>query len=84
MTDGHRPPQDTVDLYVEMNEKDVHFLEVIIKGYDGVAHLRRDWITQEGRRFFKILVPPDFLDEVRRILENARKYIWLGEIRTVL
>lgn len=77
-------PQDTVDLFVEMNESDVHFLEMIIKAYDGVAHLRRDWFLREGRRFFKILVPPDLMDEVMRILHNMKKYIQIGEIRTSL
>lgn len=78
------PPQDTVDLYVELEEKDMFFLEAILKGYDGVAHTRRDWFMKDGRRFFKILVPPDLLDETRRILENLRKYIRIGEIRTSL
>jgi len=76
------PPQDTIALYVEMNEKDVHFLEMIIEAYDGVAHLRRDWFMRDGRRFFKILVPPDFEDELKGILENMRAYIEVGEIRT--
>jgi hypothetical protein len=75
-------PQDTRALYVELDEKDVHFLEMILTAYDGVAHLRRDWHMREGRRFFKILVPPDFLDEVERILEQVRKHVKIGEIRT--
>ncbi|OGF53388.1 MAG: hypothetical protein A2Z21_06990 [Candidatus Fraserbacteria bacterium RBG_16_55_9] len=78
------PPEDTVALFVEMNEKDVHFLEMIIIAYDGVAHLRRDWFERDGRRFFKILVSPDLVDELRRILDNTKKYIQIGEIRTSL
>ena len=84
MKNPAEPPQDTISLFVEMNEKDVHFLEMIIKAYDGVAHLRRDWFVREDRRFFKILVPPDLVDEVRRILDNMKKYIEIGEIRTSL
>ena len=77
-------PQDTVNLFVEMKEKDLHFLEMILKAYDGIAHLRRDWFMQGDRRFFKILVPPDFVEEVKRILDNMRKYIEIGEIRNAL
>jgi hypothetical protein len=79
-----RPPEDTIELYVEMEESDICFLETIIKGYDGVAHVCRDWIIKEGKRFVKLLVPPDLVDEVRRILGNISKYIEIGEIRTEL
>lgn len=84
MQNSSGPPQDTVDLFVEMKEKDVHFLEMILKAYDGIAQLRRDWFVREGRRFFKILVPPDLVDEVKRVLENMQKYIEIGEILTSL
>jgi hypothetical protein len=78
------PPQDTIELYVEMDERDICFLDTIIKGYDGVAHVRRDWLIKDGRRFVKLLVPPDLVGEVRRILENISGYIEIGEIRTEL
>ena len=84
MQNSSEAPEETVNLFVEMKEKDLHFLEMILTAYDGIAHLRRDWIVREGRRFFKILVPPDFVDEVRRVLEDMRKYIEIGEIRTTL
>ncbi len=84
MDTSSEPPQDTLDLYVEVHEQDVHFLEMIIKAYDGIAHLRRDWYLRDGHRYFKILVPPDFVEEVKRILENMKKYIEIGEIRTSL
>jgi hypothetical protein len=84
MKNSVEAPQDTVNLFVEMSEKDVHFLEMILKAYDGIAHLRRDWFVREGRRFFKILVPPDFVEEVKRLLAHMRKYIEIGEIRDSL
>jgi len=84
MSARSRPPQDTLALYVEMDEKDIHFLETIIKGYDGVAHVRRDWLIRDGKRFVKILVPPDLIGEVRRILTEIGRYIKIGEIRTEL
>ncbi|GEM_PF-1826151 len=77
-------PRDTLALYVEMRERDIYFLETIVKGYDGIAHVRRDWLMRNGRRFVKILVPPGLMDEVLAILKRARRYIPIGEIRTEL
>lgn len=77
-------PRDTFELYVEMRERDIYFLETIFKGYDGIAHVRRDWHMKDGRRFVKILVPPGLRDEVLCVLERAKRYIPLGEIRTEL
>lgn len=79
-----KPPRDTVEIYVEMREKDLNFLETILKGYDGIAHVRRDWFQRGGRRFFKILVPPGLEAEVERVLEGLREYIWIGEIRQTI
>jgi hypothetical protein len=87
-TDGEKevgaPPEDTLELYVEMRERDIYFLETIFKGYDGIAHVRRDWLMRGGRRFVKILVPPGLMDEVLRILRRVKRYIPIGEIRTEL
>lgn len=77
-----QPPRDTVDLYVEMYEKDVYFAETILKGYDGIAHIRRDWFQQDGRLFFQVMVPPGLEEVVREALESMRGSIWIGEIRT--
>ena len=73
-------PQDTVNVYVEMNEKDIHLLSSIIKGYDGIGHVRRDWIERDGRRMVKILVPPGFEEEVKRALEHAKNYMPIGKV----
>jgi hypothetical protein len=73
-------PQDTVELYVEMNEKDIHLLSSIMKGYDGIAHVRRDWVERGDLRLVKILVPPGFEEEVKRALEHAKNYMPIGKI----
>lgn len=75
-------PRDTLELYVEMRERDIYFLETVFKGYDGIAHVRRDWYMKGGRRFVKIFVPPGLMDEALRVLEHAKRYIPIGEIRT--
>ncbi|MBI1730247.1 DUF4911 domain-containing protein [Candidatus Acetothermia bacterium] len=74
-------PQDTIELYVEMNEKDIHLLSSIIKGYDGIAHVRRDWVERGDLRLVKILVPPGFEEEVKRALEHAKNYMPVGKIQ---
>jgi hypothetical protein len=79
---GEAPPRDTVDLYVEMHEKDVYSVETILKGYDGVAHIRRDWFRRDGRLFFRVMVPPGLENLVREVLESMRGSIWIGKIRT--
>ncbi len=73
-------PTDTITFYVEMDEKDIHFLSSVIKGYDGIAHVRRDWIEQDDIRVVKIFVPPGFEDDVLGILEHAKHYIPIGKI----
>lgn len=78
------PPSDTVNLFVELEEKDVHFLDTIIKGYNGIANVRRDYKVREGKIYFKILVSPDLLEESKQVLEELREYISIGEIREEL
>ena len=77
-------PSDTITFYVEMSEKDIHFLSSVIKGYDGVAHVRRDFVVRDGLRLVKILVPPGFEEELKAILEHARRYIPIGKVFTEL
>lgn len=68
-------------LLVELEERDVHFLDVIIRGYDGIADLRREYKLIEGRTFFKLLVPSGFRREVEGLLGELREYAAIGEVR---
>jgi len=68
-------------LLVELEERDVHFVSTIIRGYDGIADLRRDYRLIEGKTFFKLLVPPGFRREVEGVLEELREYASIGEVR---
>lgn len=72
---------DTLELYVELPEREIHLLDTIVSGYDGIAQVRRDWICHQGRRYCKVLVPPGFLEETRQVLEWARGHLAIGEIR---
>lgn len=68
-------------LLVELEERDVHFVSTIIRGYDGIADLRRDYRLIEGRTFFKLRIPAAFRREVEGLLEELREYAAIGEVR---
>lgn len=68
-------------LLVELEERDVHFVSTIIRGYDGIADLRRDYRLIEGKTYFKLLVPPGFRREVEGLLDELRAYAPIGEVR---
>ncbi|GEM_PF-1679480 len=72
-------------LLIELDEHDLHFVDTIIMGYDGLAHLRRDYRLIEGRTFFELIVPEGFLEEVKQLLEElrVRGFARLGEVRQV-
>lgn len=70
---------DTIKLFVEVPEEDLHFLDGIVKGYPGIANVRRKYIIKDGKKYFLILVAPDFLDEVKEVLTRLKEYIDIGE-----
>lgn len=65
---------------IELDEHDIHFLEAVIEGYDGIATLLRDYKLIRGKTYFKLLVPEGFREEVLRILKELREYAAIGEI----
>ena len=74
------PPDDTLDLYIEVDEENLHLIDDIIKGYDGIANVRREYRVNRGQKQFRILVMPSFVDELKKILRGLRKYVYIGEI----
>ncbi len=74
------PPEDTISVFVEVDEEDLHFLDSIIKAYDGMANVRREYRKSRGQKQFLILVSPDFLDELKPVLRSLRKHVFIGEI----
>ena len=75
---------DTAELYVQMAERDIYFLETIIDAYDGIAHVRRDWYMANGRRYVKVLVAPDLWDDVQRVIDHVSRHVPVGDVRTSL
>lgn len=74
------PPANTIDVYVEIEEEDVHFLDAIMKSYDGVANVRREYRMVREQKQFRVLVSRDLLEETKEVLRNLRQYIYIGEI----
>lgn len=68
-------------LLVELEERDVHFLDTIIRGYDGIATLRRDYRLIDGKTYFLLFVSPGFRREVEGLLDELRQYASIGEVR---
>lgn len=74
------PPTDTVLLVFEVNTEDVHFVDNIVKSYDHIAQVRRDYRIYRGRPFYEMLVPPQLLEEAKEILDRLRNFIWVGQV----
>ncbi len=68
-------------LLIELDERDIYLVDTVLLGYDGIAHLRRDYRLIDNRKFFELLVPCGFLDEVQAVLEELRGHVRLGEVR---
>jgi hypothetical protein len=66
---------------VELNEQEIHFLDAIIEGYDGIATLLRDYRLIEGKTYFRLLIPQGFRREAEEVLRELREYAAVGEIR---
>jgi len=74
------PPEDSVELYVELEEEDLHFLDAVIEGYDGIANVRREYRVRDGGKEFRILTSPGYLDFTVEIIRDLRRFLFVGKI----
>ncbi len=74
------PPEGSVELYVEMEECDLHFLDAVIKVYDGVANVRREYRVIDEEKQFLVYTSPGLLDFTVNAIRSLRKYIYIGKI----
>lgn len=74
------PPEDSVELYVELEEEDLHFLDAVVEGYDGIANVRREYRVRDGEKEFRILTSPGYLDFAVGIIRDLRRFIFVGKI----
>ena len=75
-----RPPDDSIEVYVELEEDDLFFLDAVIEGYDGIANVRREYRVVEGAKEFRILTTPSCLDETLSVIRDLRRFIFVGRI----
>ena len=73
-------PEDSIELYVEMEECDLHFLDAITKGYDGIANVRREYRVVDGEKQFLVYTSPGMLDFTLNKIRSLRRYMYIGKI----
>ena len=74
------PPEDSIEVYVELEEEDLHFLDAVIEGYDGIANARREYRVVKGRKEFRILTSPGYVDQTVSVIRDLRRFIFVGRI----
>lgn len=74
------PPDDSIEVYVELEEEDLYFLDAVIEGYDGIANVRREYREVEGDKEFRILTSPGCLDKTLAVIRDLRRFIFVGRI----
>ena len=74
------PPADSTEVYVELEEEDLYFLDAVIEGYDGIANVRREYRKVDGAKEFRILTSPSCLDRTLDIIRDLRRFIFVGKI----
>ncbi len=74
------PPADSLEVYVELEEEDLHFLDAVIEGYDGIANVRREYREVEGNKEFRILTSPGCLGPTIAVIRDLRRFIYVGRI----
>jgi len=74
------PPAGSLEVYVELEEEDLYFLDAIIEGYDGIANVRREYREVDGDKEFRILTSPGCLNKTLSVIRDLRRFIFIGRI----
>ena len=74
------PPDDSIEVYVELEEEDLHFLDAVLEGYDGIANVRREYRVVNGYKEFRILTTPGCLEKTLTVIRDLRRFIFVGSI----
>ena len=73
--------QDAAVFWVDTHESEVHFIDVILAEYDGLANVRRDYRVCNGKTYFKVYVSPGMKDEFLSLMKRLRQFgIVIGEV----
>lgn len=79
LSDLPPPAQEALLLYVELQEKDVHFFDSALKAFHNMVNPRRDVKLFNGKIYYRNYVAPDFWPEVQQIVDTLRDYISIGD-----
>ena len=74
------PPVESIEVFVELEEEDLHFLDAVIEGYDGIANVRREYRETAGDKEFRIYTSPGCLDQTLQVIRDLRRFIFVGRI----
>ncbi len=77
---GLVPPGDAEILWVEISDRDLHFLDAALMVTDGLANVRREYKLVGGRKLYKLFVAPGQLGEVERLIARAGRFVPIGRV----
>ncbi len=78
---GRQQPPEVHVVWVEAPDDAIHLVDGIFAATDGLVNVRREYVAEDGRKFFKVYVAPGALDEVCALLRAMRACVQVGELR---
>jgi hypothetical protein len=79
LSDIPPPASEALILYVELQEKDVHFFDSALKVFNNMVNPRRDVQLLNGKVYYKNYIAPECWPEVQQIVDALRDYISIGD-----
>jgi|GEM_PF-856767 hypothetical protein len=74
-------PREVYTLWVETNEAAVAFIEAVLLLEDHIANVRREFRKIGDHTWFKMFVTPGCLEEILRILERLKRFVYVGAVQ---
>tara|TARA_B110000438_G_scaffold295368_1_gene338268 strand:- start:931 stop:1149 length:219 start_codon:yes stop_codon:yes gene_type:complete len=68
---------DSINNQYEVDKKDIAYLVSVIEAYDHLAVVRT---LDQKRGLIEMLISPDFIDEVDKLVENLSKEIPIRKV----
>lgn len=69
------PREDALVYWIGTSEDEIHYIDAVLSGFDGVACVRREFKLENGDSLYKIYVTAgmeaEFLDVMARLRERA-------------
>lgn len=68
-------------MWLEVPDDAIHLVDGILAATDGLVNVRREYVAEGARKFFKVYVAPGGVDEVHTLLRAIGEHVQVGEIR---